>query len=129
MDMVISVHSDVAITKTSLDCFIVGNCSHFKPAFSVEADVHFRMSSSKRLSQGKKQFFHKKHVPHKFTGPIHALLMQMLASGIIHLVVTDSTKVGSEDLKDEHIELELGLSKDVFGRYSRHTCLHLHRTT
>ena len=61
----------------------------------------------KALKVHKTDIFHKSDVPSTFIGPIHALAVQLLAKGIIKLIVSDGTKVGTKYLNDKHILVSL----------------------
>ena len=49
--------------------------------------------------------------PPKPMGPIHALMLQLVANGIVKLGVADSSKVGKEKLTVRDVELKLDAVK------------------
>ena len=69
----------------------------------------------KLLKQNKTTIFHPDHVPKKKTGQFHALLIQLLAKGIIGFDIPDSNKVGTNKLTGEHIRITLPNAVDSDG--------------
>ena len=65
----------------------------------------------KALKASKSNIFHPDDVPKKQMGQIHALGLQLIANGLIVLSVSDRTKVGTEDLKQEHLVVNIGIGK------------------
>ena len=69
----------------------------------------------KSLKIKKEDIFHPDDVPKKLMGPIHALALQLLAKGIIELKVSDQIKVGTDNLNDTHIIVDLANACDSEG--------------
>ena len=63
----------------------------------------------KLLKEKKKDYFHKKGIPGKQMGPIHALALQMVANKIIEVYVPPqhSSKVSTTGLLDKHLCVRL----------------------
>lgn len=66
----------------------------------------------KVLKSGKEKIFHADNVPSRNTGPIHGLVLQLLAKRIIGLTVSDTTKVGTDKLMKRHLIARLLNSDD-----------------
>ena len=61
----------------------------------------------KMINVNKDDIYHADDSPGKMMAPIHALIMQLLAKGIIELKVYDTTKVGTDGLTDSHVMISL----------------------
>ena len=61
----------------------------------------------KALKVDKDNIFHASDVPKDEMGPIHALVLQLIAKGIVALGISDSTKMGTAKLKDNDVMLYL----------------------
>ena len=46
-------------------------------------------------------------LPSKTMGPIHALMLQLVANGILKLGITDSNKVGKQNIHTNDVDLKL----------------------
>lgn len=46
-------------------------------------------------------------IPTKTMGPIHALMLQMVANGILNLGISDSNKVGKQNIHTKDVDLKL----------------------
>ena len=64
------------------------------------------------LKSGKEKIFHADNVPSRNTGPIHGLVLQLLAKRVIGLSVGDTTKVGTDKLMKKHLIVRLLNSDD-----------------
>ena len=75
---------------------------------------HYK-SFIKSIKENKTFIFHENHVPNKQMGPIHALVLQLLAKGIISVGVSDVSKIGSDKLNATHIVITLPNAIDSEG--------------
>ncbi len=64
------------------------------------------------IKQQKLHIFHKNDVPKTFMGPIHALCLQLLASGIIDISINEDKKllIGKTDLNCGNVVIHLGVN-------------------
>ena len=64
----------------------------------------------KFVKDNKDTIFHKNNVPRRSIGPIHALCLQLVASGIIHLCISESNrnKIGKTDIGLHSVVVGLG---------------------
>ena len=61
----------------------------------------------KSLKANKSTIFHANDIPAEKMGQIHALMLRLLAKGVIVLGISDSTQTGTMDLNDSHVILYL----------------------
>ncbi len=77
--------------------------------------ITYKCPTPKDLVQYTKQqkihVFHKNDVPNKFMGPVHALCLQLVATGIIDMSVHADKKslIGKRDLNIGNVVLRLGV--------------------
>ena len=69
----------------------------------------------KAIKDKKNIIFHKKDVPGTKTGPIHALMLQLVARGIIEMAVSDKTKIGTDNISIKHLVLTLPITTNGDG--------------
>jgi hypothetical protein len=70
----------------------------------------------KKLKTSKDDFFHKDHVPGDHdVAPLHALALQLVASGILVFDLNDKSKAGTEKLSENNAILKLGITRDDDG--------------
>eukprot|EP00956_Cyclotella_meneghiniana_P033009 scaffold92750_cov52-Cyclotella_meneghiniana.AAC.2 len=62
----------------------------------------------------KERVFHADSRP-KNKGPIHALCLQLFAKGIIHLDISNHTKIGTETIMDKDVSIKLSMGVDSSG--------------
>ena len=75
---------------------------------------HYK-SFIKTIKQYKEYIFHEEHIPKKKTGPIHALVLQLLAAGIISVGISDVSKIGTDKLNASHVVITLPNAMDEDG--------------
>ena len=69
----------------------------------------------KSIKQKKEFIFHENNVPKKSMGPIHALLLQLVAKGIISVSISDVSKIGTDKLISKHVVICLSNTVDADG--------------
>ena len=87
------------ISVLTTDIFVEGKTPHYK-------------SMVKIIKERKEYIFHKNDVPEKKMAPIHALILQLLAKGILALGVLDMTKIGKKKFSAAHVSMTLPTSMD-----------------
>ena len=87
------------ISVLATEIFVVGKTPHYK-------------SMVKMIKERKEYIFHQNDVPEVKMAPIHALVLQLLAKGILALGVLDTTKIGKKKSSAAHVSMTLPTSMD-----------------
>jgi hypothetical protein len=63
----------------------------------------------------KNEIFHKKDVPNRMMGPIHAFCMQLRVKGIIELSIMHKKRklIGKSELSPHHVVIKLGVVEGI----------------
>ena len=80
-----------------------------KAVFDVDSKPNVK-DFMKTLKAKKDNLFHADDVPKHFMGPLHALALQLFAKEIIGFRISDTTKIGTNDLKVEHVLINLPMA-------------------
>lgn len=82
--------------------------------FSGGKTTHYK-AVIKAIKENKAFIFHENHIPKTKMGPIHALVLQLLAKGILALGVLDMTKIGKKEFSAQHVSFTLPNATDGDG--------------